>query len=110
MKINKFFVLPNLNNFQSKFKLHICFFSLQQRQNSTNDCIVAIQEEITESISFALREWRKHSRKRSAILRIIKQLKETYLKLFRIQNSCDFIEVEKDVSKLIRRWQKAMIF
>jgi hypothetical protein len=55
-----------------------------------------------------LREWRKSSlRKRSAILRIIKDLKQIYLKLFKIQNSCDFIEIEKDVVKLDRQWQKA---
>ncbi|KAG5674745.1 hypothetical protein PVAND_004696 [Polypedilum vanderplanki] len=102
------FILANLN--RSYRLLGLIAACNYKRQNSTNDCIVAIQEEITESISFALREWRKHSRKRSAILRIIKELKELYLRLFVIRNSCDFIKIEKDVTKLIGRWQKAMIF
>lgn len=72
-----------------------------------NDCIMTLQEEITDTISYALREWRKHSRRRSAILRIIKKLKEIYLKLFKIQNSCDFIEIENDVVKVDKQWQKA---
>lgn len=82
---------------------------LQQRLNSTNDCITTIQEEITDTISFSLREWRKHPLRRAAILRTIKQLKDVYLKLFAIKSSCDFQEVEKDVRKLMERWQKTKI-
>lgn len=101
---------------QSKLKrarswpiLMTCDF-LQQRQNSTNDCITTIQEEITDTISFSLREWRKNPRRRAAVLRTIKQLKEIYLKLFAIQNSCDFLEVEVDVRRLMERWRKTMRF
>jgi hypothetical protein len=82
--------------------------SLSQRQNSTNDCITTIQEEITESISFMLREWRKRPHRRAAILRIIKQLKQIYLKLFAIKSSCDFLEVDQEVRRLIERWQKSL--
>ena len=96
---------PHELEFRKK-SLNYLFF-LFQRQNSINDCIVTIQEEITDTISYALGEWRKHSRRRSAILRIIKKLKEIYLKLFRIRNSCDFIEIENDVVKIHKQWQKA---
>lgn len=85
----------------------LTFLFCLQRQNSTNDCIMTIQEEITESISFLLGEWRKNPHKRAAVLRIIKQLKEIYLKLFAIKSSCDFLEVEEEVRKLIERWQKS---
>lgn len=78
--------------------------------NSTNDCITTIQEEITDAISYSLREWRKHPLRRAAILRIINELKDIYLNLFSVKNSCDFLEVEKDVRKLMERWQQTMKF
>lgn len=84
--------------------------SHQQRLNSTNDCITTIQEEISESISFSLREWRKNPLRRVAILRVIKHLKTIYLDLFTIKNSCDFRDIEADVRRLIERWQKTMRF
>lgn len=80
----------------------------QQRLNSTNDCITTIQEEITETISDLLRDWRKSPLQRKALLRSIRQLKDIYLKLFAIKSSCDFVEVEADIRRLLERWQKSV--
>lgn len=118
------FILANLNRPQrmlglvmacnykvNLLTLKFCFNLIsifQQRQNSTNDCIVTIQMEITDSISFLLREWRKTPRRRAMILRFIRGLKEIYLNLFAIKSSCDFVEVEADVRRLMERWQRTL--
>jgi len=101
------FILANLN--QSQRLLGLVMACNYKRLNSTNDCITTIQEEITESISNLLREWRKNPLRRAAILRIINQLKEIYLNLFAIKNSCDFLKIEKDVRQLMERWLKTKL-
>ncbi|CRK94444.1 CLUMA_CG007951, isoform A [Clunio marinus] len=100
------FLLANLN--RSQRLLGLVMACNYKRHNSTYDCITTIQEEITDSISFCLREWRKNPLKRTAILRIIKQLKEIYLNLFLIRSSCDFLKIEVEVKSLMEKWKKIM--
>lgn len=83
-------------------------FLHSQRINSTNECVVTIQAEITDQISTLLRDWRNQPRNRTAILRVIKQLKKIYLQLFEIRNSCDFVDFEKIVTKIIGKWPKIL--
>lgn len=76
--------------------------------NSTNDCVVTVQAEITDQISVLLREWRNQPRNRTAILRVIKQLKKLYLNLFEIRSSCDFVEFGKKLGILVEKWPKML--
>lgn len=70
-----------------------------------DDCVEILREEISDNISISLREWRKLPKQRPVILRTIQKLKKIYLSLFKIQHSCDFVDVEKDARSLVKLWK-----
>ncbi|KAG4077611.1 hypothetical protein HA402_008871 [Bradysia odoriphaga] len=71
-----------------------------------DDCFRVLRTEITDSISFNLKQWRKIPHQRGQIYRRLQILQRMYLELVRINVSCDFSELIVSVSDIRRVWRQ----
>lgn len=68
------------------------------------DCLTVLRNEITENISYSLREWRKFPLHRNRILRRLQELQKFYLHILRVKHSCDLNNLEEIVQSIVKIW------
>lgn len=75
-----------------------------KKPSTHDDCFLVLRNEITDSISFSLKQWRKIPHHRGQIYRRLQILQRMYLQLFRVSGSCDFGEFIVSVGDVRRVW------
>lgn len=83
------------------------FYLSTQKPWPFDECITVLRREITENISYSLRQWRgvAERRYRRRILRRLQSLQRLYLHLYRIDHSCDFRALDVYVRKITNVWE-----
>lgn len=84
--------------------LFIYFF---QKPWPFDECLSVLRREITECISYSLKQWRNIARRRDRyrVLRRLQTLQRLYLHLYRIDHhSCDFKALDVYVRNIVNAW------
>lgn len=97
------FILSNLNR-PSRFYAMILSCRLSMKMIFLNGCLERLHHEISDNISYSLREWRRVPHARRNILRRLQILKTMYLELYKINHSCDVVNLESNAKYLMQLW------